>query len=141
MGVKNISGGHFGYKIDIKGISGELKQLVEAFNDMSSRLNTYEKQNIEQLTLERNKFEAVLMSIANGVVVCDNYDNVVLINNAAQKLLDVEPQLINSTKIQQYCDSDGKLCFKEKLNSLKTLRLTLWKKSRLSLILKSTNAF
>lgn len=131
MGVKNISGGHFGYKIDIKGVSGELKQLVEAFNDMSGRLNTYEKQNIEQLTLERNKFEAVLMSIANGVVVCDNYDNVVLINNAAQKLLDVDPQLINSTKIQQYCDSDGNLCFKEKIEQFKDTPLDIMEKKPL----------
>lgn len=45
---------------------------------MSNRLHLYEEQNIEQLTLERNKLEAVLMSIANGVVVCDNNDNVVL---------------------------------------------------------------
>ncbi len=48
---------------------------------MSTRLNIYEEQNIEQLTFERNKLEAVLMSIVNGVVVCDNNDTVVLIND------------------------------------------------------------
>lgn len=84
-GVKKISTGAFGYTLDDKNTSGEIKDLIQAFNDMSLRLHQYEEQNVDQLTLERNKFEAVLMSIVNGVVVCDNYDNVVLVNNAAKK--------------------------------------------------------
>lgn len=118
-GVRKISTGQFGYKIEGKGVSAEVKELFEAFNDMSTRLHLYEEQNVDQLTLERNKLEAVLMSIANGVVVCDNFDNVVLVNNHAQKLLEVtESEIINS-KIQLYCDSNGELCFKEKIEQFK----------------------
>ena len=131
MGVRNISGGQFGYKIDIKGVSGEIKELVDAFNDMSSRLHIYEQQNIEQLTLERNKFEAVLMSIVNGVVVCDKFDSVVLINNAAKKMLEIDPKLMINTKIQQYCDSDGKLCFKDKIEQFKDTPLDVMEKKPL----------
>src|SRR5574344_376776 len=118
-GVKKISTGDFGYVLDDKNTSGEIKDLVHAFNDMSLRLHQYEEQNIDQLTLERNKFEAVLMSIVNGVVVCDNYDNVVLVNNAAKKLLEVEDSEILDTKIQMYCDTDGELCFKERIEQFK----------------------
>lgn len=118
-GVKKISSGQFGYKIQGKGVSSEVRELFDAFNDMSNRLHLYEEQNVEQLTLEKNKMEAVLMSIANGVVVCDNFDNVVLINNQAQKLLEVDPSEILNTKIQLYCDSNGELCFKEKIDQFK----------------------
>lgn len=118
-GVRKISTGAFGYKIQGKGVSTEVRELFNAFNDMSNRLHLYEEQNVEQLTLEKNKMEAVLMSIANGVVVCDNFDNVVLINNQAQKLLEVNPDEILNTKIQLYCDSDGELCFKEKIEQFK----------------------
>ena len=52
-------------------------------------INVYDEQNIEQLTYERNKFEAVVMSIVNGVVVCDNYDKVILVNPAAQSMLEI----------------------------------------------------
>lgn len=124
-GVKKISTGEFGYKIQGKDVSSEVKELFEAFNDMSNRLHLYEEQNVEQLTLEKNKMEAVLMSIANGVVVCDNFDNVVLINNQAQKLLEVNPNEILNTKIQLYCDSNGELCFKEKIEQFKDTPLDI----------------
>lgn len=118
-GVRKISTGQFGYKIEGKDVSADVKELFDAFNDMSSRLHLYEEQNIDQLTLERNKLEAVLMSIANGVVVCDNFDNVVLVNNHAQKLLEVAESDIINSKIQLYCDSHGELCFKEKIEQFK----------------------
>lgn len=119
LGVKKISTGEFGYTIQSKDVSSEAKELFDAFNDMSNRLHLYEEQNVEQLTLEKNKLEGILMSIANGVVVCDNYDNVVLINNQAQKLLEVNEGEILNTKIQLYCDSNGELCFKEKIEQFK----------------------
>lgn len=118
-GVKKITTGQFGYTLDDKNTSGEIKELIQAFNDMSLRLHQYEEQNVDQLTIERNKFEAVLMSIVNGVVVCDNFDNVVLVNNAARKMLEVDDAQILNTKIQMYCDTDGELCFKEKIEQFK----------------------
>ncbi len=124
-GVKKISTGAFGYTLDDKNTSGEIKDLIQAFNDMSLRLHQYEEQNVDQLTLERNKFEAVLMSIVNGVVVCDNYDNVVLVNNAAKKMLEIEDEQILNTKIQMYCDTDGELCFKEKIEQFKDTPLDI----------------
>lgn len=124
-GVRKISTGEFGYKIQGKGVSTEVRELFDAFNDMSNRLHLYEQQNVEQLTLEKNKLEAVLMSIANGVVVCDNFDNVVLVNNQAQKLLEVNDNEILNTKIQLYCDSNGELCFKEKIEQFKDTPLDI----------------
>ena len=118
-GVRKISGGEFGYKITDKDVSSEVKELFNSFNNMSARLHLYEEQNIEQLTLERNKLEAVLMSIANGVVVCDNNDNVVLINNHAHKLLELEENQIIDIKIQNYTDTEGNFCFKDKIEEFK----------------------
>jgi len=119
-GVRKISGGNFGYKIEGENVSNEVQELFDSFNDMSARLHIYEEQNIEQLTLERNKLEAVLMSIANGVVVCDNNDNVVLVNNHAQTLLDVNEDQILNKPIQNYIDTEGNHCFKEKIEEFKT---------------------
>ena len=119
-GVRKISGGNFGYKIEGENVSNEVQELFDSFNDMSARLHIYEEQNIEQLTLERNKLEAVLMSIANGVVVCDNNDNVVLVNNHAQTLLEVDEEQILNTTIQNYIDTEGNYCFKEKIEEFKS---------------------
>ena len=118
-GVQRISTGEFGYTIQDKDVSSEVKELFNAFNNMSNRLHLYEEQNIEQLTLERNKLEAVLMSIANGVVVCDNNDNVVLINNHAHKLLELDENQMLNMKIQNYMDTEGNYCFKDKIEEFK----------------------
>ena len=118
-GVKKISSGEFGYRIEDKEVSPEVKELFNAFNDMSGRLHLYEEQNIDRIMLERNKFESVLMSIANGVVVCDDNDNVVLINDHAQKLLEVTEEQLLNTKIQNYIDTSENYCFKDKIEEFK----------------------
>src|SRR5574344_653578 len=122
-GVKKISTGEFGYKIQCKDVSTEVKELFEAFNDMSTKLHLYEEQNVEQLTLEKNKLEAILMSIVNGVVVCDESDNVVLINNHAKDLLELEDDQLLGTNIQQYVDTEGEYCFNDKIVEYKKLSL------------------
>ncbi|MBR5555450.1 PAS domain-containing protein [bacterium] len=124
-GVKKISTGEFGYKIEGQDVSTEVKELFNEFNDMSNRLHIYEEQNIEQLTLERNKLEAVLMSIANGVVVCDNNDKVVLVNNHAQNLLEANSENLLDTEIQQYVDTEGNFCFKDKIEEFKDTPLEI----------------
>jgi len=116
QGVKEISSGNFGTILENERTSGEIKELFTAFNDMSQRLHLYEEQNIDQLTFERNKFEAVLMGIANGVVVCDKFDNVVLVNPSARKLLNAE--ILNSS-ILDFADSKGTKCFKSGIEKFK----------------------
>lgn len=120
-GVKQISTGKFGYKLESENIA----ELTDAFNDMSNILSQYEEQNIEQLTLERNKLEAVLMSIINGVIVCDNFDNVVMTNSAALKMLDVEEHNFINKKIQNYIDSHGQKCFEQKIEEFKDTPLNI----------------
>lgn len=120
-GVKQITSGKFGYNFE----SNNMKELAEAFNDMSYKLSKYEEQNVEQLSLERNKLEAVLMSIINGVIVCDNYDNVVLANSAALKMLDIEEKYFLNTKIQEYVDTHGQKCFLEKIEEFKETPLNI----------------
>ena len=130
-GVKEIEQGKFGTVLDYNQASGEIKELFDAFNDMSKKLHSYEEQNIDQLTVERNKLEAVLMSIANGVVVCDNYDKISIINSAAQKILNSSQLDILNTSIQDYCDTTGELCFREKIAVFKNTPLDVIEKKPL----------
>ena len=122
-GVKRISSKEFGVKIEGKEVSEEVQELFNAFNDMSNKLHIYEESNIEQLTMERNKLQAVLMSIANGVIVCDNNDLVTLINEHAKKLLELQDDQLLNTNIKNYVDSDGNFCFNEKIDEYKKLPL------------------
>lgn len=118
-GVKRLSSGEFGYKLDSKNASRVVRELYKAFNDMSEKLRSYNESSIESLMLEKNKFEAILMSIANGVIVCDSNDNVLLVNDHAKQLLEVSDDEIIRTNIRQYCDNNGIDAFKEKIDEFK----------------------
>lgn len=92
-GASKIAAGDFGYEIESQGAGQKIDQLVRAFNYMSSRLQQYDKQNVDSLMAEsnkyvseRNKLELVLMSIADGVVVCDRDNKVQIVNAAATEL-------------------------------------------------------
>lgn len=122
-GVKRISSKEFGVKIEAKDVSDEVQELFNAFNDMSNKLHLYEESNVEQLTLEKNKLQAVLMSIVNGVVVCDNNDIVTLINEHAKELLELQDDQLLNTNIKNYVDSDGNYCFTEKIDEYKNLSM------------------
>ena len=131
LGVKEIEKGRFGTVLNYDQATGEVKELFDAFNDMSKKLHKYEEQNIDQLTLERNKLEAVLMSIANGVVVCDSFDKIKMLNPMAQKILNAKENEILDTSIQDYCDLSGELCFKDKIEEFKDTPLDVIEKNPL----------
>ncbi len=96
-GASEIALGRFGYQIKYQYAGEEIDSVVNAFNYMSSRLQEYDKQNVDTLMSERNKFisernklELVLMSIADGVVVLDRDNKVQIVNAAASELFDKE---------------------------------------------------
>ena len=102
-GVRKVSSGEFGFQIPAQELWGQVQQLAFAFNDMSNRLKVYENQNIESLTFERNKLEAVLLSIADGVLVCDDQNRVVILNDTATEMLAIEhPQAFLGTELEDY---------------------------------------
>lgn len=97
--ASEIAAGRFGYQIPGQRAGKEIDDLVNAFNYMSSRLKLYDKHNVENLMAERNKYisernklELVLMSIADGVVVCDRDNKVQIVNRAATILFDKDAQ-------------------------------------------------
>jgi len=88
--AKAISEGRFGFQLPLRGFLGkELSQLVKAFNKMSKRLEQYEESNVASLSSERNKFESVVMSITDGVIVLDKEGTIQIINFAANKMLNM----------------------------------------------------
>lgn len=94
-----LAAGRFGYQIPGQRAGKEIDEVVNAFNYMSSRLKLYDKHNVDNLMAERNKYisernklELVLMSIADGVVVCDRDNKVQIVNRAATIVFDKDAQ-------------------------------------------------
>jgi signal transduction histidine kinase len=124
QGVQRLSSGEFGFKIEEHKLWGELKTLAQAFNDMSDRLQAYEAQNIETLTLERNKLEAIVLSIADGVVVCEDSGVMLMVNEAAARMLGVKScDLLEGRNVKDYTTLNGEKVFQTVLEAFRDFRL------------------
>ncbi len=98
VGVKNIAKGNFKQRVDLP-LGGELGELISSFNDMAERLETYEEQNIEELTAEKAKLETLVSTIADGAVLLDTNLQVILINPTARRIFGWEGKPIEGTNV------------------------------------------
>nr|YP_009564876.1 hypothetical protein [Gelidium coulteri]YP_009565276.1 hypothetical protein [Gelidium sinicola]QBA96227.1 hypothetical protein [Gelidium coulteri]QBA96627.1 hypothetical protein [Gelidium sinicola] len=86
LGIKNITSGNFSQRIN-RLFVGELGNLIVNFNEMAEKLESYEKQNIDKLTSEKNKLETIVSTIADGAILLDTDLRVIFINRIALKSL------------------------------------------------------
>ncbi|MBI4776066.1 MAG: HAMP domain-containing protein [Deltaproteobacteria bacterium] len=86
---RKISAGDYTVQVPVEA-GDELGRLAHEFNQMADQLGRYHEMNIEQIISEKNKGEAILSSIEDGLVVFDNNLDVTGINPAARRMLDLE---------------------------------------------------
>jgi two-component system, OmpR family, sensor histidine kinase NblS len=84
-GVRSIASGNFKQRIDLS-FGGELSELIHGFNDMALRLESYDEQNIEELTAEKAKLETLVTTIADGAVLLNPDLHIVLANPSARRI-------------------------------------------------------
>jgi NtrC-family two-component system sensor histidine kinase KinB len=98
---RSISTGDYSVQVPVE-TSDELGLLAGEFNQMASQLAQYHEMNIEQIISEKNKGDAILSSIEEGLVVFDTHLKVTGINPAARRMLNLEfsePQALHCTDI------------------------------------------
>jgi len=98
VGVKNIASGNFKQRVDLP-LGGELGELIASFNDMAERLESYEEQNIEELTAEKAKLETLVSTIADGAILLDTNMQIILANPTARRLFGWEGKTVEGTNL------------------------------------------
>lgn len=83
---RKISEGDYAVQVPVE-TGDELGRLAGEFNRMAAQLSRYNEMNIEQIIAEKNKGEAILSSIEDGLIVFDTRLKVTGINPAARQLL------------------------------------------------------
>lgn len=110
----------------------EFNKMGLAFNQMAQKLEGYKTINIKKLMTEKRKAEAIVESISDGIIVTDMENSIVLVNKAAEQLLDIEEkelleqpflQAINNQKI--YDSIQEVLNDKEIKSTMKQLEISL----------------
>ena len=82
---RKISSGDYAVQVPVE-TADELGRLANEFNQMATQLCRYHQMNIEQIIAEKNKGEAILASIDDGLVVFDTRLKVTGINPAARHI-------------------------------------------------------
>jgi NtrC-family two-component system sensor histidine kinase KinB len=86
---RQIASGNYAVQVPSE-TRDELGRLAGEFNQMAAQLGRYHAMNIEQIIAEKNKGEAILASIEDGLVVFDTNLRVTGINPAARRMLHLE---------------------------------------------------
>ena len=85
--AETIAKGEWKEKLLVSSDSIEISALSDALNQMAAQL----EERIKTITHQRNESEAVLSSMVEGVLAVDAREKVIRLNNAARKLLGIEP--------------------------------------------------
>ena len=98
-GVRSIAGGDFQARIALP-VGGELGELLNGFNTMSSQLEAYKKANIEELTAAQVKQESLIATMADGAVLLDAEGRIVLTNPTARRLFRWEGRNLEGSELE-----------------------------------------
>ena len=80
--AEQLSEGEFNNRIEVKS-RDEIGRLTEAFNIMASKID----ENLSEISTEKNKVEAILSQITDGIVAFDQAGKVIHSNTAAREFL------------------------------------------------------
>jgi two-component system phosphate regulon sensor histidine kinase PhoR len=102
QGALRFASGDFTVKITPAGTL-EIDQLILALNEMGGRL----QDTISTLTEQRNRTDAVLSSMVEGVIALDNNQSIIAINDAAIRLFTMDPKPKTGTWIGEVLRNAG----------------------------------
>lgn len=86
--ISKVKIGELNQQLDIQS-DDETGKLAREFNEMTQRLQVYEKSTLGTLMAEKNKSMAIVKSISNPLIVLDANYRIVLLNNACENFFNI----------------------------------------------------
>jgi two-component system phosphate regulon sensor histidine kinase PhoR len=90
----SIGKGDLGFRIPVTG-SDEASKLADVLNDMAARI----EMQLDRLSSDRNRLDAILRSMAEGVMVIDAEGIVTLANPSFRELFAIEDQYVEGESL------------------------------------------
>lgn len=87
--IKLVKAGNLNKQIDVTS-TDEVGMLAKEFNNMTKRLQEYERSTLGKLLEEKNKSLAIVKSISDPLIVLDTDFRIILLNNAFEKFFNVQ---------------------------------------------------
>jgi two-component system sensor histidine kinase VicK len=112
--VTYIAAGSFDHQLPVRG-QDEIGQLSYAFNGMTDRLKEALSLNEE----ERDKLASILSNMSDGVIATDNEGRVIVINQRAKQMLQLDDQ-IEGTQLAQILGISPEMALPRKIGETLT---------------------
>jgi PAS domain S-box-containing protein len=87
--IRRISQGEYQQEIEVDSDS-ELGELADAFNNMSIRLQEFEKMNIEEVQAQKSRMESIIRSMKDGLIILDDQEEIILVNDTCTSLIGLD---------------------------------------------------
>ena len=101
VGAEKVAEGDFTHKVVVK-THDELLTLADTFNFMTQKLKEYNDLQIDRIITEKTKTEAVIYSIADGIVMTDFSGRIMLMNRRAREMLQVSGEEVLDKNLMDY---------------------------------------
>jgi two-component system, OmpR family, sensor histidine kinase VicK len=96
-----------------------ITKKTDDLQDLNEQLERKVVDRTSALSMEMGRLEAVLTSMAEGVVVTDRGNKVVLFNPAAQQMFELVPHRVIGQSIERVCELGGVTPLLERIRTLK----------------------
>jgi two-component system phosphate regulon sensor histidine kinase PhoR len=93
--AEKISEGDLSQRIPVRKYNSEIEKLARMFNFMAGEL----EDKITEISQEKNRIEAILESMVDGVIAVDKERKVSLINPAARRIFNIEAVRIKGKEL------------------------------------------
>lgn len=84
-----------------------IKKKNQALRELNELLEKRVAERTAELRMEMERLETVLTSMAEGIVVTDRDNRVILFNPAAQRLFDLVPHRVVGQPVEKLCETGG----------------------------------
>ena len=101
--TEQIASGNYDVKLAIAS-QDELGQLADEINIMSRRLQAFKALNLDKVVAEKQRSEAIIYSLSDGIVVVDDQLHIVAINPVAAAIFGTKPELVQGRHCLEIID-------------------------------------
>jgi len=96
-----IARGNFSHKVEVNS-DDEVGRLAKIFNYMTTELRRLDEMNLNKIITEKHKTETIIKNIADGVVVTDPENKILVLNSVAELWFELDEKDVIYNPIQNF---------------------------------------
>lgn len=117
-----IARGNFSQRVPVES-QDEIGRLARIFNYMVTELRRLDEMNLNKIINEKNKTETILKNIADGVIVTDAQQKILLINSVAQRWFGRDSENLENAALETTVNNEALVAFVKEIASASDSKL------------------